>query len=497
MNSLMPRALTTATMRRWRSGFVVALVSAGLLACAGTPQIAPAVQPGSDGEYPSPIADWRGSAAEILAGAIRLKTVNPPGDEALLAKWLSRVLEQEDGIESRVVSLEGANSRRAALWARVPGNGSKPPLVLLSHLDTVPADADAWTVDPFAGIVGGGFVVGRGALDAKGVTIVHLLTLVALARRDAPLDRDIILLATPDEEAGGLHGAARVARDRLDLLGGAEYLLTEGGGIQPSVAGQPDLWGVAFTEKTPCWLDVTARGLPGHGSTGGQHAAPARLAEALARLAHLDAPIQVVPSVALMFEALAPLAAEDVRSHFAQLRGALALHPEFRERFLSDPGRAALVRNTAVVTTLRAGESVNMVPASAHASIDARLLPGESCIAFTEQVRRTVGAEVEVEIRLAFDAAESPIDTALMGAIKRVAARQEPPGVALPRVIAGFTDAHWFRGLGITSYGFVPRRLRPIETRGIHGPNERISLDNLTLGVETLVEILEELDAQP
>ena len=137
-----------------------------------------------------------------------------------------------------------------------------------------------------------------------------------------------------------------------------------------------------------------------------------------------------------------------------------------------------------------------MVPGSAHATIDARLLPGGSCIDFAERARATLGADVEVRIRLAFDAAESDTDTPLMEAIARVAARSEPRGVALPRVIAGFTDAHWFRELGITSYGFVPRRLRPIETRGVHGPNERISLDNLTLGVETLLEILRELDAK-
>jgi len=456
--------------------------------------MAPAVQPGSGGQYPSPVDDWRGSAAQILAGAIRLETVNPPGDEARLAAWLARVLDQEGGIETRVVRLEGEDSARAALWARVRGRDRGRPLVLLSHLDTVPADPEAWTVDPFAGVVGGSFVVGRGALDAKGVTVVHLLTLVALARRGAPLDRDIILLATPDEEAGGLHGAALVARDRRDLLGDAGYLLTEGGGIQPGGADHPDLWGVAFTEKTPCWLDVTARGLPGHGSTGGQHAAPARLAAALARLADLETPVQVVAPVARMFEALAPLAAVDAREDYARLRAALALHPDFRERFLSDPGRAALVRNTAVVTTIRAGDIVNMVPGTVHATIDARLLPGASCVAFAHQVRRTMGDEVEVGIRLSFEAAASPVETPLMSAISRVAERQRPRGVAVPRVIAGFTDAHWFRKLGITSYGFVPRRLRPIETRGIHGPNERISLDNLTFGVEALVEILEELD---
>ena len=464
------------------------------VACASSPLDTPTVQSGGGADYPSPASDWRGSAGEILSGAIQIPTVNPPGGEALLAEWLAEILEDEDGVETRVIQLEDGSDGRAALWARVRGRGLARPIVLLSHLDTVPAVAAEWTVDPFAGVVGGGFVVGRGALDAKGVTVSHLLTLVALARRARPPARDVILLATPDEEAGGLHGAARVARDRRDLLDDAEYLLTEGGGILPGGAGLPDVWGVAFTEKTPCWMDVIARGLPGHGSIGRADAAPARLVAALARMQSLDADVRVVPEVARMFQALAPLAPLADRDHYQDLRSALSLRPEFRKRFLADPGRAALVRNTALVTTLEAGDIVNVVPAEAHATIDARLLPGDSCADFAARTRQVLGPGVELEVRLAFDAAASPVDTPLMAAIARVALRHEPRGVAIPRVIAGFTDAHWFRELGITSYGFVPRRLRPQETRGVHGPNERISLDNLVLAVDTMLEILDELD---
>ena len=487
------RATRSSARRRAASPGTSWIGALLLVACASSPLSSPTVQPGG-ADYPSPVSGWRGSAADLLSGAIQIRTVNPPGDEALLAEWLSAILEDEDGVETRVVRLEDPDGARAALWARVRGRGRARPIVLLSHLDTVPAVAEEWTVDPFAGVVGGGFVVGRGALDAKGVTVSHLLTLVALARRPDPPARDVILLATPDEEAGGLHGAARVARDRPDLLDDAEYLLTEGGGIIPGGAGQPDVWGVAFTEKTPCWMDVIARGLPGHGSIGRTDAAPARLVAALGRMESLEPEVRVVPAVARMFRALAPLAPLADRDHYLELRGALVIRPDFRERFLSDPGRAALVRNTAVVTTLEAGDIVNVVPAEARATIDARLLPGDSCADFAARTRKVLGPGVELDVRLAFDAAASPVDTPLMAAIARVAERHEPRGVAIPRVIAGFTDAHWFRELGIASYGFVPRRLRPQETRGVHGPNERISLDNLTLAVETMLEILDELD---
>ena len=483
-------------------GWTLIAALAGLLSCASSPDNAPAVQPGGGAEYPLPSDDWRGSAGQILSGAIQIRTVNPPGGEAALARWLEEVLGAEPRIETRVVPLS-ADGSRAAFWARVRGRGEARPIVLLSHLDTVPANPAAWSVDPFAGVIGGGFVVGRGALDSKGVTVAHLLTLVALARRDVPPARDVILLATPDEEAGGRHGAALIARDRRELLANAEYLLTEGGGILPGSprgtpgAAQPDIWGVAFTEKTPCWMDVVARGIPGHGSIGGAAGAPARLVDALAAMADLELPIEVVPAVATMFAAMAEVAPPDDRDHFRHLRGALELHPDFRDRFLADPGRAALVRNTAAITSLDAGAIVNVVPGEARATIDARLLPGQACSDFVAQVREVLGPDVEVNVRLAFDAVESPVDTPLLEAIERVAARHTPRGVVMPRVIAGFTDAHWFRALGITSYGFVPRRLRPVETRGVHGPNERVSLDNLQFGVDTLLEILDELDRAP
>ena len=163
---------------------------------AGVPGPLPADEPPSVGER----------AAVLLAQAIRIDTTNPPGNERALAEWLAAYLDGE-GIESRVIPLPDPGSPRAAVWARVPGTGAARPLILLSHLDVVPADARDWTVDPFAGVVGGGYVVGRGALDAKGVTVTHALALVEAKRRGLALGRDVILLATPDEETGGRGGA--------------------------------------------------------------------------------------------------------------------------------------------------------------------------------------------------------------------------------------------------------------------------------------------------
>lgn len=479
------RAITNRTSRdRVGCPLLVWVLGAGLSVACGGAGVSPADEP--------PSLDDR--AAVLLSQAIRIDTTNPPGNERALAEWLGRYLDAE-GIETRVVPLPDPDSSRAALWARLPGSGAARPLILLSHLDVVPADTRDWTMDPFAGVVGGGYVIGRGALDAKGVTVTHALALVEAKRRGLAFGRDLILLATPDEEAGGRSGAALIVDQRPDLLGDAGYLLTEGGGILPGEGDTPDVWGVSFTEKTPCWVALSARGVPGHGAGGTADAATHRLVTALARVAALRFETKVVPAVSQMFAALAPLAAPEDRAGYASLRGALALDPAFRTRFLEDNGRAALVRNTAAITTLSGGERINVLPAEARAGIDARLLPGESCEDFAAKLRSAIAdPSVSIEIELSFAADVSPAETPLMEAIRRVAARSRPAGVVVPRVITGFTDAHWFRARGIVSYGFVPRRLRPAETRGVHGANERISIENLGLGVEATLDVLRELD---
>ena len=152
------------------------------------------------------------------------------------------------------------------------------------------------------------------------------------------------------------------------------------------------------------------------------------------------------------------------------------------------------MRDTLAITVLRGSERTNVVPAQASAHLDARLLPGSSCERFRQRVRGVIDdPEVQIETLLSFPTRSSPLATDLYAAIAAVAAESPTLTIAMPRVIACFTDAHYFRDLGIVSYGFVPRWLRPHETRGIHGPNERVSIENLERGVETLVRILEVL----
>ncbi len=477
---------------RLRRGAAAPVLTVAMAALLAGPPDARALWPFTRTEDTAP-GELGREAAELLARAIRVDTTNPPGDERPLARLYVEALAAR-GIEARVVETPSDRPRRrAAAWARLPGSGAGRPVVLLSHLDVVAADAAAWSVPPFEGVVADGYVTGRGALDAKGVSVVHLLALGELARRREPLTRDVIFLATPDEESGGVQGAGYVVRHRPDLLHDAEYVLTEGGGILVSDE-HPPVWGITVTEKAPCWMEVTARGRAGHSATAPRDAATHRLVAALERVRQLDTEVRVVPEVARMFRGLAPLAAPEDREGFARLAAALETDAGFRGRFLADAGRAALVRNTLAITVLEGSPRTNVLAAEATAHLDGRILPGERCGDFVNLVRATVAdPRVAVEPLLAFSNSASPADTALVRAIGRVARELDPEAVVVPRVIAGFTDAHYFRELGIASYGFVPRWLSPEDTRGVHGRDERISVANLERGVRTLVRILEVL----
>ena len=439
-------------------------------------------------------------ASAVLSEAIRMQTVNPPGREQALAYRLAEILSRE-GIESDVVTTPNPNGGkpRAAVWGRLRGRGNRPGLILLSHLDTVPADPSEWSVPPFSGRIAGGYVWGRGALDAKGVAVIHLMALLELARSGERLERDLLFLATPDEEAGGRNGAGWLLEKHPELIEGMGYLLTEGGGIQLAASDEtphPPIWGVSLTEKTPCWLELRAHGRGGHSSAPTREDAVPRLIAALDKIRRAESPVRVLGEVEAMFAALAPLAPEWDRAAYQNLAGSLERDEGFRRRFLDDPSQNALVRNTISTTLLEGGPATNVAPSIARAQLDARLLPGRSCADFTAAIAALIDdGTIEIEEVLSFSSRASSADTPLYRAIEAVAGRQEQVGLVVPRLIGGFTDAHWFRESGIVAYGFVPRALTNDELSGVHGVDERISIDALSRAIALQIELVRAFDA--
>jgi acetylornithine deacetylase/succinyl-diaminopimelate desuccinylase-like protein len=257
--------------------------------------------PAAAQQAPAPDFEALGfEAAQRLGEYLRIRTINPPGNETAGAKWLQQVLARE-GIESRI--FESAPGR-GNLYARLPGDGSRRPIVLLSHIDVVPATDSAWQVSPWSGETRMGAVWGRGALDMKGTAIVELMTMIALKRRGVPLSRDLILVANADEETNST-GAEWFAREKKDLLRDAEFLINEGGHNRLGPEGLTEYYGVGVTEKVPYWLRISARGSPGHGSIPRPDNASERIARALGRIAAYQTPIQLTPPAERYFKDLA------------------------------------------------------------------------------------------------------------------------------------------------------------------------------------------------
>ena len=428
-------------------------------------------------------------APELLSRYIRIDSTNPPANELEGARFLAGLLQAE-GISPRVLE---SDPGRANVYARLEGSGKRRPILLLSHIDVVPADPEEWSGQPYNGDIRDGVVYGRGALDCKGVGIVELLAMAALKRAGARLDRDVVFLATAEEETGGQLGAGWVVSEHPELVRDVEFVINEGGFIHRGEQ-MPLIYNINAAEKAPCWFRLHAQGEPGHASRPPQETAVTRLVEALHRLSTWRLPIEVGPIVEGYYEAYSEIDPRNARS-YRNLARTLEKDHDFRRAFLSDPGAAALVRDTLTPTVLRGSSKTNVVPASAWAEVDSRLLPGHACDRFLAAVRERIGdSHVRVDpTGVAFPATQSPIGNEFTMAIGRTAMKEATSAVVLPGLLTGFTDSHWFRERGIASYGFVPIDVTAEQRQAIHGPDENVDAAALERGVHRLVDILREL----
>lgn len=420
-------------------------------------------------------------AAGWLQQYLRLDTSNPPGNEQRGAAFLAGLLQRE-GIASRVVANpEG----RASLWARLssPASGGRAVL-LLHHMDVVPA-GPGWSVQPFAGTVRDGYLWGRGALDDKSLGIAQLAALVDLKRRRVPLARDVIFLAVPDEENGGLRGTAWLLARHPELFQGVEGVIGEGGRSQTGAGGKVVWWGIEVAQKRPLWLEVSTSGRAGHGAGLNPDSANHQLIQGLARLLGAPPRWRVSPPVRDYCRAIAPLQNDHWRRVFANVDAVVTASGP--KEFLM-PGMANLFLDTIQVTVLTGGDRINVIPATAVARIDVRLLPDTDAQAFLLNVQHLLGPDFDVKVLVTSPPARpSPASGRVYHAMERAL---KPEAPVVPTFIAGFTDSRFFRERGIPAYGLSPFKLGPEDTQGIHGPNERISLRELDRGVDKMRQIL-------
>jgi acetylornithine deacetylase/succinyl-diaminopimelate desuccinylase-like protein len=431
-------------------------------------------------------------ALTLLSRYIQIDTTNPPGNEIKAAQFFKEIFDRE-GIEARII--ESAPGR-ANIYARLRGSGAKKAVVLLNHMDVVPADERLWKEPPFSGVNKDGFVWGRGALDMKGPAIVELMSVISMKRRNVPLKGDIIFLGTADEEAGGALGAGFLLEKHPELFKDVGLVLNEGGGIRLGDDGRARYYSVSVAEKTPLWLKLTASGAAGHGSTPGTRLAVNKLVLALNRLIQYQSPIRVLPEVQKFYADTAPLEPAERQKQLGDLRGALK-DPFFAAEFLKEPRDNARVRNTIAVTGIKGSDKVNVIPGQASAEIDIRLLPGEDPRAFMDVIRKVIADDsIKMEVLLSFPPATSPPHPEATKAISELAQAHDGGVPVLAPLVSGFTDCHFFREKGIPCYGFIPLRSAANGESLVHGNNERLSVENFAFGLRAMFEMLGKLVAE-
>ncbi len=435
----------------------------------------------------------RGEVAEaddtlsLLANYVRVNTSNPPGNESRAVEFFAKILTAEGIAFDTVESAPG----RGNLWARLPG-GDQPALILLHHTDVVPADPARWQHKPFGGEVADGFLHGRGTVDTKSLGIFHLQAFIALHRAGKPLNRDVIFMATADEEAGGALGVGWLLEHRPELLDGVGAVFNEGG--YGELHGDTLTFAVEVTQKVPLWLRIQTQDEPGHGATPRTDNAVNRLVRALARVEGFEFPARLIPPVAQYLKGIAAITPAPWGKRFADPEKMVGNPQQMRALHGHDHRLHALLRSTCAVTRLAGSEKINSIPGTASAELDCRLLPDQEPEQALQMLTAAVNdPEVSITTLLNFGAGVSATDDPAYRAIETTLRRDFPDALVLPKVAAGFTDSHYFRERGIAAYGFSPIIISNEERDGVHGDNEKLSVDDIERGTQLMSVIVNSL----
>ena len=435
--------------------------------------------------------DWSAARQETLAhlqAMIRMNTVNPPGNELQVARYLDSTLKAA-GIETHFFE---PTPGRGALVARIKGNGSKQPVLIMAHMDVVGVERAHWSVDPFAAEIKGEYLYGRGAIDDKGMLAANLETMLLLKRhvvdKGGTLSRDVIFVANSDEEQSGEWGMGWLIANHPELIR-AEFALNEGGRVR-IVGGKRLYVAVQNTEKVPHTVTMTAHGPGGHASVPLAGNAILRLGRALAKISEYREPVQANPTTREFFSRLATvwqnrderMAMADVASPDArrQLRGARVL------------GRTAVfdavLRNGISATILQSGIRSNVIPTDAVATLNVRTLPGQSIDGVVKRLQRVVNDSL-VDFKVASrgsDAPASDFNSPMFAAIRDAASALDPMLTTVPYLSTGATDSARLRAWGMQAFGLLPFPMNQDDEERMHGHDERIPLASLEFGTKLI-----------
>lgn len=438
----------------------------------------------------SPADSQTPSAAEeevvqLCSELIQIPSVNT-GDpatiadgEARAARYIQQKLE-EVGYETEYVeSVPGRGNVMCRLKGADPSRGA---LLIHGHVDVVPADPSEWQVDPFSGEIRDGYVWGRGAVDMKDMVAMTLALAREFKTNGVVPPRDLIFAFVSDEEAGGFFGAEWLVTHHPEWFEGATEAISEVGGFSLTLDWEKRAYLVAAAEKGIAWATLTARGQAGHGSMAHSENAVTAIANAVAKLGAHEFPLHRTATLDAFLQGITEMTGMEFPEE--DLEGSI--------RKLGSISRIVLatLRNTANPTMLKAGYKANVIPSTAQATVDCRVLPGTEQ-EFMDEVQRIVGADIEIEW-VTSPPLEYPFEGSLVDAMKSAILAEDPDGHPIPYVLSGGTDNKAFSRLGIAGYGFSPLRLPPeLDFAALfHGVDERVPVDALTFGVRVLSRLL-------
>ncbi len=429
---------------------------------------------------------------EVVSRLIRFDTTNTgepetTQGEAECARW---VAEQLAEVGYQPEYLESGAPGRGNVFARLPGaDNSRGALLIHGHLDVVPAEPAEWSVHPFSGAVEDGYVWGRGAVDMKDMVGMMIVVARQLKRAGIVPPRDLVFAFLADEEHGGKYGSHWLVDNRPDLFDGITEAIGEVGGFSLTVrrpdGGERRLYLIETAEKGIQWMRLTARGQAGHGSMVNDQNAVTALAEAVARLGRHQFPLVLTDTVVEFLSAISEETGLTFDAESPDLEGTIEKLGHMA-RMLK-----ATLHDTANPTMLMAGYKANVIPATAEAVVDCRVLPGRQA-AFEAEVDELIGPDVTREWIRDLSSYETSFDGDLVDAMNAAVLAVDPDGRTVPYMLSGGTDAKAFSRIGIRCFGFSPLRLPPeLDFASLfHGVDERVPTDALKFGTEVLAHFL-------
>lgn len=430
--------------------------------------------------------------AALLSELIRANTSNPPGNERLVADVLLphfRALR----IETKIIP---GDSNRATFIARLRGDGSKRPVLLAAHADVVGVEREKWSVDPFAGIEKDGHIYGRGAIDFKGGMAVFARAVMMLAENRVRLTRDVIFVAENDEESGGPLGTQWLAREHWPDID-AEFALNEGGWIMKAADGHVRYVSISTADKLSLPLTVTARGTSTHSSMPRPDNAIFALSRALAKISMYETPLTITPETRQFFTALSRTSGQLLSTYYRDVVGPDAARAHRADSIISrDPLMHSLVRNTIAPVMINGGFRANVIPGSAQATVNLRMIPGSdpnALVATLKQIVNDTGITMSIGNRVYSATAPSSQNTDLYRALEHAARLEWPGAEVTPYLFQAGTDAGAWRSRGVPVYGIYPYPIDAEELTRMHGNDEKVSVESLRQGTDMIYRVLLEV----